>query len=250
MNALSQHRQIIDTQAIVALQSVIRQILHRAPGDPALAQFYGATGMGKTTAAMAAHVRAPKGKVVIVRAQQVWASSPKNVLAGLLLAFNEPFAASANATVLQHRLVETLKARECLLIIDEADYLCGNARLVNTLRDVHDNVPGNQPMVLIGEESLPKKLEVMKRMHNRFLVRKPCPKVNAAEVESICGGTDIAPKVLERLVEHHQYSIRSLIGAVHEIRNWAAEEGLEKITEENWNRMPKGGAIVVRRECM
>ena len=251
---LTQHitQSIIDTQAIMALQSIVSQLNNRAPGAPALAQFYGATGMGKTTAAMAAKVRAPAGKVVIARAQQVWASSPKNVLSGLLYAIGEPVAASASATVLQHRLINALTARECLLIIDEADYLCGNARLLNTLRDIHDGIAGNQAMVLIGEEDLAKKIEPVKRMHNRFLVRQPCPKATAEEVQKICQGegATIEAEVLNKLIEHHRYSIRSLIGAAHEIRNWAAENGLEVVSNKEWHRMPKGGRIDVRQECL
>jgi DNA transposition AAA+ family ATPase len=62
--------------------------------------------------------------------------------------------------------VDQLLERPRTIFVDEADYLAHDARVIETLRDLHDTT--GTPLVLIGMDQADKKLMRFKHMYDRF----------------------------------------------------------------------------------
>ena len=50
--------------------------------------------------------------------------------------------------------------------MDEADYVVGNARIMETLRDIYDAT--EQPLILVGMEEIVRRISQRKQLFNRI----------------------------------------------------------------------------------
>jgi DNA transposition AAA+ family ATPase len=73
---------------------------------------------------------------------------------------------TGRTSTLFRQAVEQLLERPRVLFVDEADYLAHDARVIETLRDLHDTT--GTPVVLIGMDMADKKLARFKHLYDRF----------------------------------------------------------------------------------
>ena len=85
------------------------------------------------------------------------------------------------------------------LVIDEADFLVEHKQ-IEIVRDIYE--ASQAPIMLIGEEWLPGKLEKWERFHGRVLDWCPAQPVSFEDVKALCRlyatGTEIADDLLQR----------------------------------------------------
>lgn len=79
--------------------------------------------------------------------------------------------------------VDRLLERPTTLFIDEADYLAHDARVIETLRDIHDTT--GTPLVLIGMDQADKKLMRFKHLYDRFSEIIRFHPLSEADVKSV-----------------------------------------------------------------
>ena len=63
-------------------------------------------------------------------------------------------------------IVQKLKQKPQLIIVDEIDYLMNNLKTIEILRDIHDET--NYPIIFVGMGLAHKKLERYKHLFDRF----------------------------------------------------------------------------------
>ncbi len=76
-----------------------------------------------------------------------------------------------------------LLERPRVVFVDEVDYLCHDARIIETLRDLHDDT-GN-PFVLIGMGMADKKLARYRHLYDRFSEIVKFTELTEADVKTI-----------------------------------------------------------------
>jgi DNA transposition AAA+ family ATPase len=129
----------------------------------------GPSGCGKTLAVRRWLERSPEGAVYLAATPCL---TRKNLLRRLA---NElGVLAKGDADAILERLCVALAASPRLIIIDEADQICGESRL-ETLRALIDNSENGAGIVLIGNEDLAEHIlrlaidkRKLSRIHNRF----------------------------------------------------------------------------------
>jgi len=144
---------------VAALIALINRVKDRAYGLPGMACFYGFSGYGKSTAAIYATNRFD---AVLVQCKSAW--TKKNLCSAILTELGLP--TKGNTADMVDRVSAALALRAMPLIIDEADHLVAR-RMIEIVRDIYE---GSQvPVILIGEELLPQKLNEWERVHGRML---------------------------------------------------------------------------------
>jgi DNA transposition AAA+ family ATPase len=135
--------------------------LQERDGDlPGMALVFGEPGLGKTKTAL---WWALQNNGVFVRTKKLM--SGRWLLEEIVAELGE--SPAYRTSDLFRQCVEQLLARPRTLFIDEVDYLAYDARVLETLRDIHD-VAGT-PMVFIGMDKADKKLNRYRHLYDRFM---------------------------------------------------------------------------------
>ncbi len=135
--------------------------LQERDGDlPGMALIFGEPGLGKTKTAL---WWALQNNGVFVRTKKLM--SGRWLLEEIVAELGE--SPAYRTSDLFRQCVEQLLARPRTLFIDEVDYLAYDARVLETLRDIHD-VAGT-PMVFIGMDKADKKLNRYRHLYDRFM---------------------------------------------------------------------------------
>jgi len=144
---------------VSALVALIARVENRSIGLPGLATFYGPSGYGKTTAAVYA---ANRFNAYQVQVKSCWRQ--KKLCQALL----QEMGIKPDKTIadMVDQIAQELAITGRVLIIDEADFLVGG-KMIEIVRDIYES--SGSPVILIGEELLPQKLQKWERLHGRML---------------------------------------------------------------------------------
>ncbi len=152
-------RVFAETSNVKNFLSTITRLQQRQDGIPGMALIYGEPGLGKTRTAL---WWCAQNEDVFVRTKKLMSGRwlLEEIVAGL---GEQP----------EYRVSELFRQCERLLLekprtifIDEVDYLCYDARIIETLRDIHDMT--DAPIVFIGMGMADKKLMRYKHLYYRF----------------------------------------------------------------------------------
>jgi len=233
---MSDQNQMINSVAPLAnvarLHQLIDRCKNRAHGLPGMGCFYGRAGLGKTTAGIyatnrhnACHVEAlPIGGV-------------KGLMTMIVMELGLRPARTTEALFTQ--VAQELALTQRPLIVDEADHILTD-KSVEIVRRLHD-VSG-VPVILMGEESLPQKLQRWERVHSRMLSWVGAETATLADVDHLAriyaNGVQIAPEVRQAVLTASRGSIRNVSTNLAHIREFAVTQGHGIVTAEIWGRRP------------
>lgn len=127
---------------------------------------YGKPGLGKTMAMDAYHARQAgrqKVRTVPLRALAHWSES--SMLKALLAALGH-VPAAYRKDVMFDQIVELVKDKPTMFLIDEIDSIAGSRSMVATLKDLHD-VTG-AAILMVGEERVDGLLRRFESFYNRM----------------------------------------------------------------------------------
>ena len=144
---------------VSAFLTLLKAVQNRGQGLPGMGTFYGPSGFGKSTAAIYA---ANTADACLVQMKSVW--TRKKLCEAILSELSLPPAATVANMVDQ--ISEQLAITGTPLLIDEADVLVAK-KMVEIVRDIYE--ASFAPVILIGEELLPQKLQRWERVHGRML---------------------------------------------------------------------------------
>jgi len=149
----------VRTQNVKNFISMMDKLINRKHNLPGMALVYGEPGLGKTQTIL---WWAAKNDCAFIRSTNLM--NGKWLLDELVEELGEvPYYWNSN---LFRQCVRQLIENPRVIIVDEIDYLIGNNKTVETLRDIHDKT--GVPIVLVGMEAANRKLARYKHLYDRF----------------------------------------------------------------------------------
>lgn len=146
---------------VAAFSTLCQKVVGRRPDLPGLGVFYGPSGYGKTKSAI---FGANMYRAAYVECGQF--TTAKSLLTNILKELGQPRPRGTVTDMIDDAVRIMAGDITRPVIVDEAHHVA-NKRFVDVLRELHDK--SLAPVILIGEETLPKQLESFERVHNRIL---------------------------------------------------------------------------------
>lgn len=215
---------------VARLSALIERTDSRAHGLPGMGCLYGRAGLGKTTAATwacnarnACHVEAlPIGGV-------------KGLLAMIVRELGLKPARTTEALFAQ--AAEQLARTGRPLLIDEADHILTD-KPIEIVRRLHDI--SQVPVILIGEEMLPQRLQRWERVHSRMLSWVGLEPASARDVDHLAKiyarNLTLGPDLKAALLKSSRGSIRNVSTNLAHVAEFAAVHGLTHVGMEVWGQ--------------
>lgn len=153
------NRIFVKTTNVKNFIGLVENLLKKPKNIPKMGLIYGESGLGKSQTALwlackydAIYLRATNlmtGRWLLEEIAKEMAEIPR-------------YLTSDNFNL----IVQKLKQKPQLIIVDEIDYLMNNLKTIEILRDIHDET--NCPIIFVGMELAHKKLERYKHLFDRF----------------------------------------------------------------------------------
>lgn len=213
---------------VVAMVQLVERVMTRAPTLPGMACFYGPSGYGKSHAATYA---ANTFDAYYVEAESTWTRGAFCEAICLELGL-EP---RGRIDQMVRDIYRELAATGRPLFIDEADHViaCG---LIEIARDIHQK--SDAPVILIGEENLPRKLMKWERVHGRMMPPVAAEPGTLSDLnllaEIYCPDVSISEDLKARLLSDSHNSIRRICMNLHDLRLFAQRQGLRHVDGDDW----------------
>jgi DNA transposition AAA+ family ATPase len=196
----------IPIKNVSAFMALTLRLIERDRNLPGLGVCHGPSGFGKTYASIFART---KTRSIGVEVGDSW--TRKTLLTNILKELGVTPKGSNGE--LADKAIEALGEDPYrALIIDEADKLIDKG-MIELVRELLDQ--SGAPIVLIGEEQLPRKLLATERVHNRVLDWMPaqaCDEEDAGMLaRAFCAGLAIEPELLAAIVSVSQGRARRIV---------------------------------------
>lgn len=215
---------------VTALGAAGQALTTRATGLPGMGVVWGPTGYGKTTAS--AWLR-NKVDGIYIRALAVW--TPTTMLGAIAKELGgRPMARSAH---MAEFIIEKLEANPRPLMIDEADYVVDSAKMVDTLRDLHDQ--SSAPVILIGMAGIQRSIAHRKQLAGRiqqWVEFQPADLDDARTLARTLCEVTIEDELLARLHGEAKGSARLMVVGMSRIEAWAKARGMDAARSADWGK--------------
>lgn len=214
---------------------LVDRVITRSPSLPGMACFYGHSGYGKTFSAVYA---ANKSRAYYVEVGETW--TRKTLCQAILRELGLGGSVQGSLPDLVSAIVDRLaEERDRPLIIDEADHIVKKG-MVDLVREIHDK--SQAPVIWIGEELLPVKLQKFERTHNRMLdwvAAHPCDAADARHLARInAPGVDISDDLIAAVAKASDGRARRLAVNFDRVRERALALGKKKMSLADWGTQP------------
>ena len=219
---------IAQVNNIRLLTAAGRALSTRDIGVPGIGLIWGPTGFGKSTAAAWFAIRT---NAVYVRAMATW--TPTAMLAAIMHELDAKPLPRCAAMI--EFIVGALAREGRPLFVDEADYLAASAKLLDSLRDLHDM--STVPLILIGMKDFQRRVMHREQIAGRVSqwVEFQAADFKDARIlaDEVCE-VRIADDLLARLHRATGGSMRGMVVGLSRIEGFAREHGLQKVSETDW----------------
>lgn len=215
---------------VAACMALTRKLLDRPAEMDRLGVFFGPSGYGKTYASI--YVR-NKTRARLVEAGASW--DRKTFLGAVLTECGVSGAKGTIAALTQQAINALGDEPGRPLIIDEADKLVDRG-MVEIIRELHDK--SRAPVVLIGEEALPRKLEAIERVHNRVLLWEPAQPCDLEDCRKLA--TIFLPEhaitdgLLDQVRAQASGRARRIVTTLTNMEDWARAHGVRALDEASY----------------
>lgn len=221
---------IVPVSNVARLAEAGDALLNRAPGMPGMGLCHGASGLGKSTAIA---WLATRQHGVYVRALAT--STPTSLLDTICRELNIASRGRVAQTVeaIVSRLAETGRP----LFVDEADYVVGQARLVDTLRDLHDL--SSVPVILIGMAGIDRRISLSPQLSGRmaqWVEFKPCSQQDAKQLARELCEVAVADDLVTELHTRASGSVRNIVVGLGRIEQFARSRATQAVSLADWPR--------------
>lgn len=212
---------------VAAMAVLVERLRARGPHLPGFGVFHGFSGYGKTYAAIHAQNSTGGPRVEV---GDSW--TKKTLLRAILkeVGVHEPRGTVADLA--EQAIRRLAEPGHPPLFIDEADKLVDKA-MIELVREIQE---GSQcPIVLIGEELLPQKLERSERTHNRvleFVTAQACDLSDAKKLAAaLAPRFSFSDEFLARIVAETEGRARRIVTNIDRCVEWARSAGTTSIDE-------------------
>lgn len=228
---------------VAAMAVLVERLTARGPHLPGFGVFHGFSGYGKTYAAIHAQNSTGGPRIEI---GDSW--TKKTLLRAILkeLGVHEPRGTVADLA--EQAIGRLAEPGHPPLFIDEADKLV-DKHMIELVREVQE---GSQcPVILIGEELLPQKLERSERTHNRvleFVTAQACDLSDAKKLAAaLAPRFAFSDELLTRIVAESEGRARRIVTNIDRCVEWARSAGAVEIDESCDMPLYNGRSPIRRR---
>jgi DNA transposition AAA+ family ATPase len=212
--------------------TTLESIMERDQHLPGIGVFYGPSGYGKS---MAAAYAANKTRAYYIECKSCFTKK------ALLLAILREMGVTPakNLYEMTEQVCDQLINSNRPLIIDEMDHIV-EKKAVESIRDIYDG--SEAPILLIGEEMLPRKLERYERFHRRILEfagAEPITLDDAKVVRQLYSpDVDIADDLFNEVLKLARGSVGRVTVNISRIARYGKDEGIEIVDLAAWGDRP------------
>jgi hypothetical protein len=215
---------------VVATQMMVEALAQRAHGVPGIGLIYGDPGLGKTTATAwlvnrcdGIYIRATSGM------------SLTQLLRQIVKELSGPDIYTREAML--NYIIEHMAISNRTLFIDEADYLLNDKNTLEIVRDIHDLT--YCPVVLIGMESVRRKLQRHRQFYNRISEWLEFMPTQFEDLQIIVSAViepclTIQDDLLQQLLSDTDGEVRRIITGLSKVEAFALANGLTSIDLQQW----------------
>ncbi len=234
MNNNGNHRTIAPLKNVSLCTLALERAMGRKQHLPGIVEFHGPSGFGKTFAASFAM---NEYNAVLIEAKSTW--TRKAILVNVARELG--IAPGHTMYEITEQVSERLALSGRPLIVDEMDHIV-NQGAVEVIRDIYEG--SHAPVLLIGEENLPRKLQQWERFHGRildFIAAAPADMEDARILaEFYCPKIELSDDLLASLAEAAAGSIRRICVNLALIEETALSVGKKVVDLGAWTSFKKG----------
>ena len=204
---------------------LVENLLNKPKNIPKMGLIYGEPGLGKSQTAL---WLACKYDAIYLRATNLMTG--RWLLEEIAKEMDEipRYLTSDNFNL----IVQKLKQKPQLIIVDEIDYLMNNLKTIEILRDIHDKT--DCPIIFVGMGLAHKKLERYKHLFDRFseIVKFETFGVDdLSQIVSQLSEVTFTPDAVEYI--HSKFNrFRQIVQLINQMETFAKDNNLTEITKE------------------
>lgn len=218
-------RNFIKTQNVKNFIGLVENLQNKPKNIPKMGLVYGEPGLGKSQTAL---WLACKYDAIYLRATNLMTG--RWLLEEIAKEMDEipRYLTSDNFNL----IVQKLKQKQQLIIIDEIDYLINNLKTIEILRDIHDET--DCPIIFVGMGLAHKKLERYKHLFDRFseIVKFETFGVNDfPQIVSQLSEVTFTPDAVEYIYSKFN-RFRQIVQLINKMETFAKDNNLTEITKE------------------
>lgn len=233
------HKIFVKTQNVKNFISLMNSLQQNTEGIPRMALVFGEPGLGKSQTAL---WWAMKNDAVYIRSANLMTG--KWLLEELIEELGEtPYYKTSD---LFKQCVKQLKEHPRIIIVDEIDYLIGEQKAMETLRDIHDKT--DVPVVLVGMNKADKKLMRYRHLYDRISKKLKFEPFSQNDVKSIIAQLSEV-EMTECAVKHIFYQanrLRQIIMYIDMAENICRTNGLNVIDGNTLKEFAHNEAKIVK----
>ena len=219
------NRIFVKTTNVKNFIGLVENLLNKPKNIPKMGLIYGEPGLGKSQTAL---WLACKYDAIYLRATNLMTG--RWLLEEIAKEMDEipRYLTSDNFNL----IVQKLKQKPKLIIVDEIDYLMNNLKTIEILRDIHDET--ECPIIFVGMGLAHKKLERYKHLFDRFsdIVKFETFGVNdLSQIVSQLSEVTFTPNAVEYI--HSKFNrFRQIVQLINQMETFAKDNNLTEITKE------------------
>ena len=218
-------RNFIKTQNVKNFIGLVENLLNKPKNIPKMGLIYGEPGLGKSQTAL---WLACKYEAIYLRATNLMTG--RWLLEEIAKEIDEipRYLTSDNFNL----IVQKLKQKPQLIIVDEIDYLMNNLKTIEILRDIHDET--DCPIIFVGMGLAHKKLERYKHLFDRFseIVKFETFGVNdLSHIFNQLSEVPFTPDAIEYIYPKYN-RFRQIVQLINHVEIIAKENNIQEIIQE------------------
>lgn len=219
------NRIFVKTTNVKNFIGLVENLLNKPKNIPKMGLIYGEPGLGKSQTAL---WLACKYDAIYLRATNLMTG--RWLLEEIAKEMDEipRYLTSDNFNL----IVQKLKQKPQIIIVDEIDYLMNNLKTIEILRDIHDET--DCPIIFVGMGLAHKKLERYKHLFDRFseIVKFETFGVNdLSQIVSQLSEVTFTPDAVEYI--HSKFNrFRQIVQLINQMETFAKDNNLTEITKE------------------
>lgn len=210
---------------VTLFSTLVTKVVERPLHLPGMACFSGYSGLGKSRAA-AFGANMYRGRYV--ECDQF--TTAKSLLTMILKELGVERPRGSVPELIDEAILRLAADIKRPLIVDEAHHIA-HKKIVDLLRSLHDKSAA--PVILIGEETLPKQLEAFERVHNRMLTwvqARPLDEEDfAAVAKAYCPGVTLKADLARHIRTEMRGNTRRIIVNLAEAEQRAKQLGVSEL---------------------
>ncbi|GLK74699.1 ATP-binding protein [Ancylobacter dichloromethanicus] len=216
---------------VAAFMTLATQLIDRSPHLPGIGVCYGPSGYGKTYASIFCQ---NKTRAVRVEVGESWTRATFLRMVLIELGVEPRGTISGMAERAKAALGDNPRRP---LIVDEADKIVDKG-YIELVRELQEH--SGAPVLLIGEEKLPTKLERIERVANRVLdwmPAQPCDIEDAHHLaNAFCPNLTISEDLLDEIRRQSQGRARRIVVNLAQVQEIARNRGITAVDRSAWGR--------------